>query len=114
MEMADPLGIRLLESAAKWELIVLVTSFGLVSLWRLLKDGSFAGLLRAKDNTLSPGRIQMLMVTVLVALQYLLSTIQDPTHLPDISPNLVAVLGGSQLIYLGGKAWDAFRPNSNT
>jgi len=106
-------GIRLLQSAAKWELVVLVTSIGLVSLWRLLKDGSFAGLLRAENRTLSPGRIQMLMVTVLIALQYLLSTIHDPTHLPDISPNLVAVLGGSQLVYLGGKAWDAFWPKSN-
>ena len=114
MEMVDSVGMRSLKSVAEWEIIVIITSTALVSLWKLLKDGSFGGLLRAEDKTLSPGRIQMLMATVLVALQYLLSTIQDPTHLPDISSNLVGVLGGSQLIYLGGKAWDKFGPKPNS
>jgi len=98
----------LLRDAAKWELIFLITSIGVVSLWRLFKDGSFSGLLRSNDHTLSPGRIQLLMLTVLTALQYLLSTIQDPTHLPDLPTNLVSVLGGSQALYLGAKAWDTF------
>jgi len=64
-------------NAARWELIVFVVAFGVVTLWRLLQDGSFAGLLRASDGTLSPGRIQM--------------------------------LGGSQAIYLGAKAWTVFQ-----
>jgi hypothetical protein len=50
----------------------------------------------------------MLMVTVLTALHYLLSTIHDPSHLPTVPLNLVAVLGGSQSLYLGAKAWDFY------
>jgi len=50
----------------------------------------------------------MLMVTVLTALHYLLSTIHDPSHLPNVPLNLVAVLGGSQSLYLGAKAWDFY------
>ena len=103
--------MRLLETVARWELIILVTSFGVVTLWRLLKSGSFAGLLRAGDGSLSPARIQLLTLTVLTAIQYLLATIRDPSHLPSVPAGLVAALGGSQMLYLGAKAWNIFGPN---
>ena len=106
--------MRLLANLARWELIILVTSFAAVMLWRLLKTASLAGLLRSSDGTLSPGRIQLLMLTVLTALQCLLTTIHDPYHLPSIPSNLVIALGGSQLVYLGAKAWNtpALRRNN--
>jgi len=96
-------------NAARWELIVFVVAFGVVTLWRLLQDGSFAGLLRASDGTLSPGRIQMLVLTVMTAMQYLLSVIHDPTRFPSLPAQLVTALGGSQAIYLGAKAWTVFQ-----
>ena len=98
--------MRFLINAARSEMIFLITALGAVTLWRLCKDGSFAGLLRSRDKSLSPARIQLLMVTVLTAMHYLLSTIHDPSHLPTVPLNLVAVLGGSQWLYLGAKAWD--------
>jgi hypothetical protein len=98
--------MRFLINAARSEMIFLITALGAVTLWRLCKDGSFAGLLRSRDKSLSPARIQLLMVTVLTAMHYLLSTIHDPSHLPTVPLNLVAVLGGSQSLYLGAKAWD--------
>lgn len=98
----------LLQTVARWELIILITSFGVVTLWRLLKSASFAGLLRSSDGSLSPGRIQMLMLTVLAALQYLLTTLHDPSHLHTLPSGVVAAVGGSQLIYLGAKAWNMF------
>lgn len=100
--------MRLLASVARWETIILVASFGIVTLWKLFQSGSFAGLLRANDGTLSPGRVQLLTLTVLTALEYLLTTIHDPSHLPAIPAGLVAALGGSQAIYLGAKAWNIF------
>jgi hypothetical protein len=100
--------VRLIANIARWETIALVVSFGVVTLWKLFQSASFTGLLRSSDRTLSPGRIQLLLFTVLTALQYLLATMHDPSHLPAISPYLVMVLGGSQTVYLGAKAWDMF------
>jgi hypothetical protein len=108
------IGMRLLAIAARWELIILITAFGAVTVWKIFYSATFAGLLRSADGTLSPGRIQMLVLTVLTAMQYLLTTIHDPSHLPAIPSNLVMALGGSHAVYLGSKAWTSFvkRPNS--
>lgn len=103
----------LLRATARWETIILIAAFGVVTLWRLFKSQSFTGLLRASDGSLSPGRMQLLVVTVLTAVEYLLATIHDPSHLPPVPGNLVAVTGGSQLVYLGEKAWTMFKLNRN-
>jgi hypothetical protein len=100
----------LVQEVARWELIILVASIGIVTLWKLFSSTSLAGLLQSNDRTVSPGRIQLLISTVLVALQYLLATIHDPSHLPTIPSSLVTVMGGSQLTYLGTKAWSSFGP----
>jgi hypothetical protein len=108
IEDCGDVDVLLLINVARFEVILLIASFGIVTLWKLLQSASFAGLLRSNDGTLSPGRIQLLVITVLTALQYLLATIQDPSHMPTISPNLVMALGGSQGVYLGAKALDIF------
>ena len=93
---------------ARWELNILIVSFGAVTLWKLMQTNSFRGLLRAGDGTLSPGRIQLLVLTVMTAMQYLLSTIHDPSQMPTIPLGLVMALGGSHVVYLGSKAWTTF------
>ena len=105
--------MRWLTNLARWELIILMTAFGIVTLWKLFRSASFAGLLRSGDGTLSPGRIQLLVLTLMTALQYLLATMHDPSHLPTVPSNLVTALGGSQVVYLGLKAWSAFGPKRN-
>jgi len=97
-------------TTARWEFILLIVAFGVVTMWRLLKSAVFDGLLRAADGTVSPGRIQLLVLTVLTALQYLLATIHDPSHLPAVPSSLVAATGGSQVVYLAAKAWSIFGP----
>jgi hypothetical protein len=52
----------------------------------------------------SPGRLQMMMVTIISAGYLLLQVIQDPTKFPEIPNSFLVGLGGSQAIYLGGKA----------
>ena len=98
----------LLKTATHWELILLVCAFGAVTLWKLFGTASFAGLLRANDGSLSPARIQMLLLTILTALQYLLATIRDPSHLHPMPAGLLIAMGGSQLFYLATKAWAIF------
>jgi hypothetical protein len=105
--------MRLLANLARWEMVTLIASFGIVTLWKLFQSVSFAGLLRSNDGTLSPGRIQLLVLTVLTALQYVLAMIHDPSHLHPIPSGLVMAMGGSQAVYLGAKAWSIFGPQQN-
>jgi hypothetical protein len=105
--------MELLALTARWELILVVVSFAAVTLWKLFKSANFTGLLRASDKTLSPGRIQLLVLTLLTAVQYLLATLQDPSRMPSLPTGLVAALGGSQAIYLGAKAWNMLNLKGN-
>jgi hypothetical protein len=105
--------VRFLAHLARLEITILFACFGAVTLWKLFQTGCFSGLLRSDDGSLSPGRIQLLVLTVLTALQYLLMVLHDPSHLPPISSGLVMGLGGSQSIYLGAKAWGVFGKRDN-
>jgi hypothetical protein len=105
--------MRALIVAMRWEVILLLIGYAAVMLWKLLQTASFAGLLRSSDGTISPGRIQLLVLTVVTAMQYLLSTMHDPTQLPKLPSNLIAALAGSQGIYLGAKAWSMFSQIKN-
>ncbi len=55
----------------------------------------------------SPGRAQLLVVTVLGAAYDLVQVLHSPGRdsLPPLPKTMVAALGGSQAIYLAGKAW---------
>lgn len=64
----------------------------------------------------SAGRTQMLIVTVFVASWYLLQVIHNPREFPKPPDAMVAALGGSQALYLGGKLQSMFfagRDNSS-
>jgi hypothetical protein len=68
------------------------------------------GLLRTKEpdgeSTFSPARLQLLIFTIVVAARYLFAVIAHPGResLPDLAPGIVAALGASHAVYLGGKA----------
>jgi hypothetical protein len=103
---------------AKWEGIVLLGGFVSVVIWKLATgEISLDYLLYGDAKTyqglgpttfFSSGRAQMLMASVAVAGYYLLQVIQDPTHFPSVPNELVAALGTSQAIYLGGKAQSVY------
>jgi hypothetical protein len=97
---------------------VLFLAFFAVVVWKMITgEISLDGLLESKDDqgtrSFSPERAQLLIFTLLVAGKYVLAVIQNPHRdsLPDLSAELVAVLGGSQAIYIGGKAWSRFAPS---
>ncbi len=64
-------------------------------------------MLHEKDEAhrYSPGRLQLLVLVLANAFFYLLQVVQNPTRLPEIPPELVLGLGGSNAIYLGGKLY---------
>ncbi len=53
----------------------------------------------------SPARVQLLILTLFGAGYYLLLTVKDgyPTELPEIPQELLALVGGGNLVYLGAK-----------
>jgi hypothetical protein len=99
-----------LVTAARWEIVILLGGLMVVVVYKIFTGGvSLSGLLTVKGGvdreTFSPARSQMLMSTVLAAMYYLLQVIDNPssTSIPDIPTPLVALLGASHAVYLGGK-----------
>ena len=92
-----------------WEVSGLLAGFAGIIFWKILTGAmSLDYLLQADDasggTSFSPGRAQLLMFTIIVAMQYLLQAINNPTKFPDVPEVWVAALGGSQAVYLIGKA----------
>ena len=75
---------------------------------------SLAGLLHGKKPggraAFSPTRLQLLISTAAVAVIYLGEVIANPRQdsLPHLPLGIVAALGGSQAVYLGGKMVSAY------
>lgn len=94
---------------------VLISGFAVVILLQIVTGRiSLEGLLDSKDEsgraTFSPARLQLLIFTVIVAAQYLHAVFVNPRQdsLPTLPPEVIVALGGSQIVYLGGKAFTAF------
>jgi hypothetical protein len=88
--------------------------FGVV-VWKITTgEISLAYLLSVKNAAgrweYSPARLQLLLFTLAVAASYLQGVIANPkgASLPDMPPSVLAVLAGSQAVYLGGKAFSTF------
>jgi hypothetical protein len=62
----------------------------------------------------SPERVQLLIFTLATAFQYVTGLLQNPVHckLPDLPQSVVAALGGSHAVYLGGKAYSMLMRNT--
>jgi hypothetical protein len=105
--------MTLLFEVAKYATLGLIGAYALVIAWKLYTGSIPLGaLLRSADGRSSPARLQMLLFTVVVAAQYLASVWKNPgaASMPTISPTVLAVLGGSHAVYLGGKALSIYLP----
>ena len=92
-----------------WEMIFLLGGISVIVLWKLLTGGISLNLLLYGDTSdgqtsFSPGRLQLLMITLLVALRFVLEVIGDPSAFPRIPNAWLVALGGSHVVYLGAKA----------
>ena len=71
---------------------------------------------KRKDGTayFSAERVQLLLATIAMAMQYLLSAVHAKSgKMPDIPDGALGVLGLSNAIYLGGKGWMMLRDRHN-
>jgi len=63
------------------------------------------GLLQDKvTKEFSPGRLQMLIATAVVAI-YLAVQVVEKETIPQLPQQVILALGGSHLLYLGGKTY---------
>src|SRR5262249_28025714 len=100
---------------AKWEGLSFILALMALLATKLLvgeinTSGLFHGRLTGRrlgeDRYFSPERVQLFVFTVGAALYYLTLALNDPTagKLPDVPQAWPVLLGGSNAIYLGGKA----------
>jgi hypothetical protein len=100
--------VHWLTELAYWEVLAfLMVFFGLVCVQLLTGQintrGLFTGQKGDGSQYFSPERVQLLLFTLGAAFQFLSSVLQEPTKFPIVSDTWILVLGGSHLMYLGGK-----------
>jgi hypothetical protein len=96
-----------LSTVLRYEMIFVLTALAVIISYRLLTGQiNLNGLLRDKTSgrAISPGRLQMLIVTLVIAIYYVLEVFQTQ-KLPNLPHEYLLALGGSHLFYLGGKVY---------
>lgn len=97
----------LLVSFVRLEVAFLLGGLLLVVVYQILTGKiNLRGMLNDEETgNLSPGRVQLLAATLFGALIYLAQAATSRGQLPEIPPALVLALGGSNIVYLGFKAF---------
>jgi hypothetical protein len=105
----------------RWEILSFLVALAATVVFQLLTGRiNMNGLLRVKlgesRGNLSPPRVQLLLATLGAAMYYVLATLETAKmgKLPELPDAWPAVLGGSNLIYLGGKAYARFFTEDRT
>ena len=104
---------------AYWASAILMAGFMGIIFWKLFtRKINLSGLLQGDSReaggyatAFSPGRAQLLTFTLLFAVYYLAQVISNPKAFPKVPDAALAVLGGSQATYLGGKVYALFFKN---
>ena len=108
--------MELLAEVLRWEIQIFILGLaGLIALKLLTGEINTLGLLygrisgrkRGQDQYFSPGRVQLLVFTIGAGFYYLTLVLSnpDPGTFPPIPESWSTAIGGSNAIYLGGKAY---------
>jgi hypothetical protein len=107
----------------KWEVVIfLAVLAALIAIQLLTGQINTAGLLfgqtrgrRGQNQYFSPERVQLLIFTLSAAFYYLSQVLTNPNPgtFPPIPDTWPAIVGGSNLIYLAGKAYVRFAGRSS-
>ena len=91
-----------------------LAGIGIVIGFQLLSGSiNTRGLVTDKvSGTFSPGRLQLIIFTLSGAFYYLYDVAQAGNFVP-LNNELLMVVGGSNLLYLGGKTYSVFRRLTN-
>ncbi len=99
-----------LSTALRYEMLVLLIALiVLIGYFMATNRINVKGLLMDKTGgrALSAGRLQMLIVTLSIALYYILMVVEtkDTGKFPDLPNEYLLALGGSHTVYLSGKLY---------
>ena len=101
-----------LGAIAQFTVVGFLGSLAVIVGFKLLSGSiKVAGLLADKETgAFSPGRLQLLLATLGGAVFYFSQIVSadDPSTLPPVPTELLLLLGGSNLGYLGGKIYSKF------
>lgn len=102
-----------LATVLRYELLFLLLALIVIVAYRMITQQiNVTGLLMDKTSgrTFSPGRLQLLITTIGIALYYIMMVMDtnDTTRLPDMPNEFILALGGSHGIYLTGKLYGRF------
>jgi hypothetical protein len=108
--------MEFLAAAIKWQIeIFILVLAGLIAVKVLTGEINTSGLLygrisgrkRGQDRYFSPERVQLLVLTIGASLYYLGLVLDNPNPgtFPELPESWPAAVGGSNAIYLGGKAY---------
>ncbi len=109
----------------RWEVQIFLLALAGVIVVKLLNGeintsglfhGRISGRDRNHDQYFSPERVQLMLVTLAAAFYYLNLVLNNPKpdSLPDIPQSWPTALGGSNAVYLGGKALARWLPNKKS
>jgi hypothetical protein len=99
-------GDTMLRSMIELELWLFVLGVPLLVTYKMLTGRINVKHLLADKETgaLSASRVQLLALTVAGALAYIALAAESDGYLPELDPNLLLIIGGSNSIYLATKA----------
>ncbi len=94
----------------EWEIWVILAGFALVIGYQMISGHiNMKGLLiDKKTKMLSPGRIQLLIATIIFAMYFLANISSEPPYFPEIPEETLWLLAASNSGYLGLKAKSLF------
>ena len=102
----------MLATSAQMVFILFMSALLLIITFKLLSGQiNTRGLLEDKETgTFSPGRLQLLIVTLGGATFYFFEIVDvaDTETLPPVPAELLLIIGGSNVGYLGGKIYSKF------
>lgn len=105
----------LLSRIAQWEVIFFIGGMGILILLRMLTGEINTRYLlwgRRNDGTryFSPERVQLLLATIAIAIQYVLQARKATDgNMPTLPSGSLELLGLSNATYLAGKGWMMLR-----
>lgn len=100
-----------LVSFARFVAVLIVAGLAIAVFYRLITGQiRTRGLLSNDDGTPSPNSVQLLVMTIIGALWYLARAV-DAGTLPDVPEELLLLIGGSGLTFVGTEAFGWFFGN---
>jgi hypothetical protein len=98
-----------LATVIRFEVILILGALALIVFYQLVTGRiNMRRLLFAKGRgsagRISPSRIQLLVVSIGVAIYLLAEVVREPSRFPEIPTLLLLLMAGSEIIYLASKA----------